>query len=545
MKKIALMMLVAIAAIACNKQDEIVPEINVTTTEFTIPVEGSEEEAFLVQFNANVDWTAALKEVEAAEWCTITASSGVAGNASIGIVAVENETKEIRTATLVITAGTAVKEVVLTQDQVDAFELVKEFDYVAAEGGAYELKVKTNVPYEVTVDVDWVTVASTKAFEEKTTTLNVNPYDVVEGTRVATLTLTAEGIEPLEFVLYQEGPEAKVWGLDLRTVATRHSTVTNAVAETFNATYSLALFGDDLVLCVGDGTAPIILDKETGAKKGTLDVGDAKPYAIANDDAGNLVLANRVYNYWTSYEFYTVWYIKAGTSEVVKLFDIYSDFEYYTSYIGAGITVSGDVTTNAVIASAFEGYPGVSGENMLLVFDVKGGTPEMSKLTLTGFKTLTWWEGYWVEAAGNYPGFAFLGTSSAEGGLLVGYDANIVHTFDATGACTAITEPLADGNYAANVLELEKVGNKTLLAVATGCQFPDYGISPVMAVYDLETKSVVATPKTTNYATDDYVTYLNAASPTSDIVIEAVDGGFNVYYVDNNCSAVEAFHYEF
>lgn len=547
MKKIALLLIAAVAAFACQKPATEAPEITVKTTDLTIPVDGTED--MVVAFNAPEAWTAAIKETQ--DWCSIAPSSGAAGDASVTVIALENEGKDERTVTLVITSGTAVEEVVLTQLPVDAFELVESIAYIDERGGSYDLKVKANVPFTVTTDADWVTIVEAKAYVEHTTTLNVAAYDVVEGRRTADIFVSAEGLDDLKFTLVQDGPAAKIWGVDLTTVASRLGTVTNAVNETFAATYSLAVFGDDLVLCIGDGSAPILLNKATGAKKGTLDVGEIKPMSVANDDAGNLILANRVYNYWLSYEFFTVWYIKAGTTEVKKLFSIYEDFEYYTSYVGAGITVTGDVTQNAVIATAWEGVSGVSGECSLLTFDVVNGeVPAYKNFGLTGFTTLSWWAGYWVEAPGNYPGFAFFSTTSTAGGILAGYDANTIYAFDGTGACSAVTGALADGNYATNVLELETIGEKTYVAVAAACHFPNYGIAPNIAVYDLETKAAVATPRTTNYAltgetdADGNPTYKNGVSATADVVLEEVEGGFNVYYVDNNCSAVEAFHYE-
>ncbi len=541
----------AFAVIACDPTQEIVPEIKVTSTETTLPVAGTEDMSFKVTFVTNVDWTAALKTP--VEWCAVTPASGAAGDASVTVISKANTTKENRSVVLVLTAGSAVEEVTLTQLQTDAFELVETSATIGAEGGNYDLKVMTNVPYTVTVDEDaaWVTVAATKAYEQKTTTLSVAAFDELDGTRTATITVSAAGLEDLTFTLTQEGPKTKIWGVDLTTVASRNGAVTNAAGETFASMYSIAVFGDDLVLCLGDGSAPILIDKATGEKKGTLDTGNVKPMSIANDDAGNLILTNRVYNYWVSYEFYTVWYIAAGTTEVVKLLDIYEDFEYYTSYIGASVTVRGDVTKNAVIGTAWEGVEGIAGENMILAFNVvDGAVPEYTKLTLTGVQAIDWWAGYWCNAPGNYPGYVFLGTSTEQGGLLSVYNQNLLNYFDGTGACVLAAETaLADGNYAVNSMDIRVVGDKQYLAVGAGCHFPEYGIAPSVTVYDLETKTPVAVPMTTNYAltgesdADGNPLYMGGVCATSDVVLEAAEGGFNVYYVDNNCSAIEAFHF--
>ena len=101
MKKIALMMLVAVAAIACEKTPDIVPEIKITTTELTVPVEGNEN--LVIEFNSNVDWTAKVKED--IEWVTISPAKGAAGDAKITAVVDPTDQNEERKATIEITAG--------------------------------------------------------------------------------------------------------------------------------------------------------------------------------------------------------------------------------------------------------------------------------------------------------------------------------------------------------------------------------------------------------------------------------------------------------
>ena len=227
------------------------------------------------------------------------------------------------------------------------------------------------------------------------------------------------------------------------------------------------------------------------------------------------------------------------------------DVKSIMSYVGASISVRGDVTKNAVIGTAWEGVSGVSGENMILAFNVVDGVaPEYTKLTLTGVQAIDWWTGYWCDAPGNYPGYAFLGTSTEQGGLLSVYNQNLLNYFDGTGACVLATETaLADGNYAANSLDIREVGGQQYLAVGTGCHFPEYGCAPVVTVYNVATKEVVAVPQTTNYAlTGEYdedgnPLYKAGVCVTSDVVLEPAGDGFNVYYVDNNCAAIEAFHY--
>ena len=51
--------------------------------------------------------------------------------------------------------------------------------------------------------------------------------------------------------------------------------------------------GDYVVVCLGNGTAPVYVDKSTGAKVGTIALGDAEATGcVGSDEAGNLIVTN-------------------------------------------------------------------------------------------------------------------------------------------------------------------------------------------------------------------------------------------------------------
>ena len=556
MKKIALMMLVAIAAIACNPEEQIVPEIKVTTTEFTLPQEGTEDMSYKVQFNANVDWTAALKETP--EWCTVTPASGVAGDAAVTVIALPNETK----VTLVLTAGTAVKEVALTQLQVNAFELVSTSATVGHEASTYELQVMTNVPYTVTTDADWITIGETKAYEQKSTTLNIASYEELDATRKATVTVAADGLAALAFTLTQSGPKSIVWGIDMRTVMNRVGTFSKDYTlwdgsvenQTYGTLVSLALYDGNLVVCAGDGSKPVILDKNTGEKKGELNTGDVIPSAITSDDAGNLVFCTRVYNWWISNIDFAVWYMTPGSSTPVKLVScLEQGYQSGPSYIGARLSARGDVTKNGVVASPWEGAGGY-GENMVLAWDIKEGVAgTYLKQVITGFDGMLsnyGAPGYWSAAPNNYPGYALAGTEFAHGAAMIVYPENILHKVAGDGGCTPVSEMLPDsvygGNYNPSAVDIRNIGGKNYVAVGLTPWWPEYGSTPVVLVADVETMAVVGQPSTGSYApTGEYseegAPYYEVAVNTSAcLIMEAVEGGIMVYHVNNACSGVEA-----
>ena len=189
MKRIALFIAIAIAAIACKPEEQIVPEVTVHTDEATlvIPTEGGDVQ---IAFDANVEWTASLKEATAADWCTITPSAGEAGSTSLKVIALENTTNDNRVVTVVITAQTAKKEVKVTQLQKDALVLSgeKTFD-VAADGGQVKFAVNHNIAVEAKADADWLVQAATRAMQTSEFT-----FDVAANTgaaRTAKITVTA------------------------------------------------------------------------------------------------------------------------------------------------------------------------------------------------------------------------------------------------------------------------------------------------------------------------------------------------------------------
>lgn len=162
MKKIALFLMAAIAVISCKPEEEaIVPEVTVNTAEETLVIPTAGGEA-VISFTTNVDWTANIAET--VDWCTLTPSTGKAGEVTVKLIAQKNETNDNRIATVVITAQDVVKQVKVTQLQKNALVLSGESAFeVPAEGGEVKFTVSANVTLTATPDVDWI--VATKAMQ--------------------------------------------------------------------------------------------------------------------------------------------------------------------------------------------------------------------------------------------------------------------------------------------------------------------------------------------------------------------------------------------
>lgn len=398
----------------------------------------------------------------------------------------------------------------------------------------------TNVEFKASVyeGSDWLHIVadSKAAYGKQTVKVTVDPYTEYDGERTGEIKFEVSGEVIPDGVAYytisQNGPSTKLWGIDLSSVMNHVASYNTAAAtpETVSTMASMALFNGDLVVCAGDGSKPVILDKKTGAKKGELSTGDVVPYTITNDDAGNLILSNRVWNYWTTYTFFTIWYMKPGDTAPTQLI---TTKEYYPSYVGYALSVRGDVTKNAVIVTPKEG--GGYGCNTVLAYEIANGAESSHKeITLTGFTGISWLEGYWTGAPSNCPAIALLGTGLSAGFIMGCYDENTPYYVKADGTCTKLTASAIIGsNNNFNNADIRTVGN-TMYAVAAADTYFDYA-TPEVKVMDGSSLSVIYTAQTKNY-TETLINNYGA-----DATLEATDGGLNIYYIANNACAIEAF----
>lgn len=188
MKKIALFLAIAVAAVACKKEDTVTPEVNVLSDAASLVIEQEGGEVF-IDFDSNVAWTAAVKD---ADWCTISPASGAAGAGKIKVIAVENDTNDNRTATVVITAQSVVKEVAVTQLQKNALVISGEKTFeVPADGGQIKFTVNHNMTLNITTEADWL--VQTKAMETSDITFDVAPN--TGAARSAEIKVEGEGLK--------------------------------------------------------------------------------------------------------------------------------------------------------------------------------------------------------------------------------------------------------------------------------------------------------------------------------------------------------------
>ena len=521
------MVLVAIAAIACNKEEPVVPEIKVTTTEFTLPLAGTEDMSYKVEFNANVAWTAALKE--AADWCTITPTSGAAGDAAVTVIALENKLEQERVATLVLTAGTAVQEIVLTQEALFVPRIVAEDATLSTAGGSVEVPVNATVPFTVAYEADWLTYEAAANKVTFTATQNTDPDPRAVLVTLANAEYDVEAVIEVS----QDGTCKLLWAINMADVMNRPAQAPMFSTDEKPTAVSIALYDGNVVLSAGDGSEPVKLNKATGEKVGTIATGDFKPYSVRQDDAGNLVMANRLWNRWTAYgNWFRIAYLAPGATEVAN---VIADVD--EEYIGVSLNVCGDVNKDATIVVPH--HNGDYANNVMSVFNVAGGAATQTNVTMNGFKGVGWAGGCFGTWPHNVPGVALLDLNSA---LTASYETNVLQQLNLTdGLCTDIASlddahPDQGGNYAPTGMDVRMINGKPYLAVAM-CSFWS---GPVFVyIFDVTAQTLVYSwcdapamdPKVASDTNYDYM--------STSVTLEAAEGGMVVYVADK-CSGTIA-----
>lgn len=498
MKKIALLLIAAVAAFACQKPATEAPEITVKTTDLTIPVDGTED--MVVAFNAPEAWTAAIKETQ--DWCSIAPSSGAAGDASITIIALENEAEEERSVTLVITAGAVVKEVVLTQEAVfvPRITVTPEGANFEATGGAATFNVEANVEYTVSVaENDWLTytqdgdalnftAAANTSLNERSVSVTITASDYAEVT--ASFSVAQAGLANLDYNTFLDN------------------------AEKVGAVSNLRIALKDNYLLVSTGSGVHAFNKETGAYVMPISLPEGVTVtSLTNDDAGNILFAADANAPDGMMSIYAVSSLDnlASPELVVTTGNLLANFWQGTA---GNLRVKGDINGDAMIVVTL-----ANGVNYAIYSEVKNGEPA----------AFVWAPSNDAKAFNSplYGVYTPRGTSAADGILYLAYDDvyQVGYWKSGDAGWSKVYQTPSNGNNNFNAMETIKVGEKVYCAYEKTSHWwtQDYGTTVVLDVTDVADVKEVYTRVNS---------YFSEGGPYSDVALEADATNLYVYAVD-------------
>jgi hypothetical protein len=142
---------------ACS-DSEVDPDITLDSTASTLTFTCGKNEKQTVQFTATRAWTAASN----AQWLSVSPNQGESGLAEVTITTrAENTTANDRTASVVLTCGTVLKYITVTQEAAAVCTPEQSQYLVEAAGGDLTIHVSSNVDIEelfagFAEDLDWI-----------------------------------------------------------------------------------------------------------------------------------------------------------------------------------------------------------------------------------------------------------------------------------------------------------------------------------------------------------------------------------------------------
>lgn len=519
MKKIALFLSMAVLAMACEKP---ISEPKITAPdEVSIPVEGTEEVDVFVEFNSTAAWTASLKE--ASDWCLISPDKGEAGDAKVKVIATASDSKDPRVATLVITAGVTVKEVSLVQGYVPAFDIVETEKTVGPEGGKVSFEFQTNLAFEATLDPSctWARLVSdSKAYESHTISVEVDPFDELDGYRETSVTVNlGDDVNPRTLYIYQDGPSSVKW----------YCNPTDYSAYTADSKVRLAKYGEYLLL--SNGTKVLVLNPADGTLVNTINLPEGYNIQSLCVDEGNHILAAADAAYGSTLTIFRLDDISKIDPKVLLTFDTAN---YYGVDCG-NVRVKGDVTKNAVVTAVVSDGAG----GAVLYWEISNGTiqegfsyvaPPYAGSTVTG-------------ACG-----VALGTKASDGFLYIGYggDYNLYYYNGSAWSVCYTTGSAWMENY--NCIATADFKGKKYAAIVKGCHF-DYDATDVVL---LDVTDPTKAEEVMIVDCDSWVDRSEAwanldwtgAGAYSDVLLVPGENELNMFFVDANFNVIGSVMYK-
>lgn len=158
-----------------------------------------------IDLDASGKWSASFVNDRAADWCSLSASQGKRGTATIAVSVKENPDYDERSASINFTCGDVKRTIVVTQKQKDAMLLSSDRQDIGMDGGRFTIEVQSNVRYDYAISKNaesWLTLTGTKGLSTHTLTFNAAANETFLK-REGEITFTSEtGTEVVK--VYQE-----------------------------------------------------------------------------------------------------------------------------------------------------------------------------------------------------------------------------------------------------------------------------------------------------------------------------------------------------
>lgn len=154
LRQYLLLVLIVIITSCSNEDPIIVPNVNISLSNITIPETGTNPSSFSI--TSNIAWSINTSDARASSWLKIEPMNGAAGTTTITVSALnDNETYDDRTANITIVAGDSLKTISVTQKKKDAIILSKNKFEIGSNETEIQVYLKSNVDYTIEIPSEY------------------------------------------------------------------------------------------------------------------------------------------------------------------------------------------------------------------------------------------------------------------------------------------------------------------------------------------------------------------------------------------------------
>ena len=344
-----------------------------------------------------------------------------------------------------------------------------------------------------------------------------------------------DGVTKQTYTVQKAVPDTELFKLDMGVIGLPWTSANSP---------SLAVNGNNLVVCLGDGsTAPTYYNASTGSKIGNMtlgSVGVASLGCVTSDSKGNILLATKAAN-GKSFSIYK-------TSSVTTAPTLLTSYTNNTSLdMGTKVSVQGDINTNAAIIATCDGTAS-SGSNTFVRWIITNGvlgSPEV--VSVNGV-------GYWGSPVSNTK-VVTKGTTAQSDYFLSYYDPNVLYWVNgiSNNASKSLSNSDNGNSWAMNnnCLDARTFNNAQYLVLVSTAHFPQWGGTPYLYMYDVTSDGSF----TGTVSTSDALTFnpslssfgsADGVAATGDVLLAPTTDGYKLrlYYVDNNCKIIGGYEFD-
>lgn len=369
----------------------------------------------------------------------------------------------------------------------------------------------------------------------------------------ATLTVVAgNGTSTKTYNIVQGIPTLMAQGLRTESIAELCNvdpvSVVHLPAWNEKAYVSLAGIGSQILVGLGEGRKPFIIDAFTGTKKGEMVLGDAVADCITNDDAGHVLICNFAAGGLEA-ENVNI-YVTSSPTQAPELF--YSFANPLVFPIGHRMKVLGDITKDAVIVFTSEGIAEVSISSEMAWLTVKDGA-----VVSVNTKDFASFGFGWGAAPVNFATVVPASITPEKDGWFLDYyegnsdpsvthgseDCYILHYIDGKDRDYWV-ELMGNWSVNPNCLDIKTFNGGRYMALFAVSHFPEWDIRPRLHFFDVTDPSGARAL----LKNDSMKIYQKGATnpdfgAAGDVALVPTADGYRlyVYYYDHHAQAIGAY----